>query len=214
MTALMSRTLHSRLGRASASLAVLASMASAPLPAVASAQHGGGGPPLVTKSPTEASQYDFLLGQWDLTVKPQASGLAQRIHGGPKLQGTWKGWRAIDGWGVEDELRIVDASGNPLALTHFVRVYDATAKHWKVAAVEAYRGRITTSSAEWKGTEMVASSEGTDEEGKAFISRTRIFALTPTSFTYRSDRSFDGGKKWEEGILTIEARRVSASAPR
>src|SRR4051812_8219158 len=100
-----------------------------PLAQSAGAQHGGAAAPMRT-APTEAKQFAFLIGEFDLVVKPAASGLAQKIHGVPKMVGTWKGWRALDGFGVEDELRITDASGNPRVLAHAVRYYDATAHHW------------------------------------------------------------------------------------
>jgi hypothetical protein len=183
-------------------------------PAAARAQHSGAASALVTKAPKEASQYEFLLGTWSLTVKPLAVGLGQKIHGVPKLGGTWKAWRALDGWGVEDELRIVDASGNPMALSLFVRVYDAAARHWVVTGIDAYHGKATSSVAEWKDGGMFATAEGTDADGKPFLSRVRIAGITPTAFKYTQDRSFDGGKTWEEGFLTIDAKRTAAAAER
>lgn len=173
-------------------------------------QHGAS----VVRAPREASQYDFLIGQWELTVKPKAVGLAARVHGVPKLTGTWKAWRALDGWGIEDELRIVDASGNPQALTHHVRVYDMSARRWVISAVDAYRQRVTRSTAQWSGNAMVVSGEGTDAEGKAYSTRTRITAVTPSSFRYQQDRSSNGGKSWDEATLVIEAKRVASVAPR
>jgi hypothetical protein len=61
---------------------------------------------------------------------------------------------------------------------------------------------------------MNQSSRGTDEQGKAYLTRTRFYDITPTSFRFRQDRSSDEGKTWTEGILAIEAKRVAASAPR
>ena len=184
------------------------------LPGIVVGQHAGGAPPLVTRAPAEASQYDFLVGQWELTVKPQATTLAARIHGMPKMSGTWKAWRALDGWGIEDELRIVDASGNAQAFTHFTRMYDPTAKHWEVSAVDPYHARITAYTAEWRGNEMVGTAQGTDADGKPYLTRTRVFSIAANSFRYQQDRSTDGGKSWAEGVLTIEAKRVAAAAPR
>jgi hypothetical protein len=193
------------------SLAVIGFVAPSLTPCAA--QHGGGPPP-VTTAPREASQYDFLIGQWELAVKPEATTLAAKIHGMPKLTGTWKAWRALDGWGVEDALRIVDASGNPLAMTQFVRVYNAAAHQWALTAVEAYHGRITTSTARWTGAGMESTARITDEDGKPFLSRTRVYKITPTSFRYQQDRSNDDGKTWSEGVLTIDAKRTAATAPR
>jgi len=184
------------------------------VPAQLVAQHAGGAQPTSTRAPKEATQYDFLVGQWELSVRPTVSGLAARLHGVPKMGGSWKAWRALEGWGVEDELRVVDESGNPRTLTHFVRVYDATARTWRIAAVDAYRGTVTQSTAEWSGSGFEANGGGgTDNDGKAYSSRSRIFGITPTSFTYVQERSFDAGNKWDV-TLKIEAKRVAASAPR
>ena len=181
--------------------------------AMAQAQHGGGAP-TVRGAPAEAAQFAFLVGQWDLTVRPAASGLAQKIHGVPKLVGTWKAWRAFDGFGVEDEMRISDESGNPKALSHAMRYYDAAAKHWSTTSLDVYRGVFTSSTAEWRDGAMTVMSRGTDADGKPYVSRARYSDITPTSFRFRQDKSEDGGSSWKEGVLTIEAKRVAATASR
>ena len=191
----------------------LALLAATTLPLVAAAPVQQHQP--ATRPPREASQYDFLVGQWELTVTPKVSSLAARIHGVPRLRGSWKAWRALDGWGIVDELRIVDESGNPQGFTHFVRVYDATAKRWTISSVDVYRQQLARSTAQWQGSEMVTTSDvATDTDGKAYTTRTRVTAITPTSFRYQQDRSYDAGKTWEEGRLVITAKRVAATAAR
>lgn len=179
----------------------------------AAAQHGHGAPPSFT-APAEASQYDFLIGQWELVAAPYVPGLAARIHGSPKLPGIWKAWRSLDGFGIEDETRFTDESGNPRGFTLCVRVYDAKARHWNLASVDAYRATIVTSTGEWKNGEMHQTGGGTDAEGRAYVSRTRFHSITPTSFRFQQDRSYDDGKSWTEGFLKIEAKRVAATAAR
>jgi len=183
------------------------------LSTTAGAQHGGGGPGLQS-APAEAAQFAFLVGQWELVVKPNASTLAMKIHGVPKLAGTWKAWRAFDGFGVEDELRITDASGNPRSLSHAMRYYDSAAKRWTTSTLDVYRGVFTTSTANWRDGKMTVTSRGVDGEGKAYVARATYSDITPTSFRFRQDRSMDDGQTWTEGILTIDAKRVAASASR
>ena len=179
------------------------------------AQHSGGAAPaLATTPPKEAAQYDFLVGQWDLAVKMAPVSLATRIHGMPKLVGTWKAWRALRGFGIEDEIEITDDAGNPRGLTTSIRIYDPGLKRWTISALDVYRARFTTLAAEWKDGEMVISSDGTDPEGKPYRSRVRLYAITPTSFKYQQDRSSDGGKTWKEAVLRMEATRTAAVAPR
>jgi hypothetical protein len=178
------------------------------------AQHtvAGGTPPSRT-APREATQFDFLVGQWELDVRVPATGLAQRIHGTPRILGTWKAWRAFDGWGIEDEMRLMDASGNPMNLLHGLRVYDAAAHGWSCTGLDVYRARFTSSTAEWGDGTMTLTGRGTDAEGRAQVTRTRFSDITPTSFKWRQERSTDDGRTWTEA-LRLEAKRVAATAPR
>jgi hypothetical protein len=180
-------------------------------PASAVAQHGT---PQQAAAPAEARQHDFLVGQWELVVKVPAAGLAQKIHGTPRLVGTWKAWRAFEGFGIEDELRITDAAGNPVSLSHAMRYYDRAARAWSVALLDVYRGKLSIATEEWKDARMTQSSRGTDQEGKPALFRSRFFDITPASFRWQQDRSTDDGKTWTEGTLRIDAKRVDASAPR
>ncbi len=178
-------------------------------------QHGSGNtasPP--TSAPAEAKQFDFLIGQWELEVKPKVNSLAAMIHGAPKLVGSWKAWRGFDGFGVEDELRIVDASGNPMSLNQALRVYDRNQNRWTIVGLDVYRARVSNSTAQWQGGEMRVDGNGTDSEGKPYLSRTRYFAIAPDAFRMQQDRSSDNGQTWDEAMLVIEAKRVAATATR
>lgn len=179
------------------------------------AQRGGAAASPIPAVPKEAAQFDFLVGQWDLTVKVPAPSLAVRIHGGmPKLMGTWKAWRGLDGFGIEDELRITDEAGNARGFGHTVRYFDPATRRWATMGLDVYRGRTTAGSAEWNGTEMTGTGTGTDADGKPSLTRSRWFDITPTGFKFQQDRSSDGGKTWTEGALRIEARRAAAQPAR
>ena len=177
------------------------------------AQHGAAAPaPPATTAPAEARQFDFLIGQWELEVKPKVSSLAAMIHGAPKLVGAWKAWRELDGFGVEDELRIVDASGNPTSLNRALRVFDRSQNRWNIVALDVYRARASNSTAQWKAGEMHLEGNGIDGEGKPYLSRTRYFDITPKAFQMQQDRSYDNGQTWDEATLTISAKRAAAAA--
>ena len=178
------------------------------------AQRGGAVAASPTIAPKEGSQFDFLIGQWEVVTKPLAKTLGQRIHGVQKLPGVWKAWRALDGWGIEDELRLTDASGNPRLLTHTVRFFDSNARKWNLSTIDVYQGIVTASSAELKGKAMIVSSQGRQADGGAYLSRGSFTNITAQTFMYRLDRSYDNGKSWTEGFTTIEAKRTAAMAPR
>ncbi|MEP6730805.1 MAG: hypothetical protein ABJE10_09210 [bacterium] len=177
------------------------------------AQHAGGAQS-VRMPPSEVAQFAFLVGEWELSVHPAMPSLIAKLHGVPKLVGTWKGWRAFDGFGIEDEMRITDESGNPRALSHAMRYYDASTKRWSTSSLDVYRGAFTASTAEWRDGTMTVMSHGTNGEGKPTVSRAKYYDITPTSFRFRQDRLSDDGKSWTEGVLTIDAKRVAAVAPR
>jgi hypothetical protein len=168
----------------------------------------------VSTAPAEARQFDFLIGQWELEVKPKVGSLVAMIHGTPKLVGTWKAWRGFDGFGVEDELRISDASGNPMSLNQALRAYDRAQARWNVVGLDVYRSHVSNSTARWQGGEMHVEGKGVDGEGKSYASRTRYFDIAPDHFRMQQDRSYDDGQTWDEAALMIEAERTASAATR
>jgi len=165
-------------------------------------------------APSEVAQFDFLIGQWDIEVTPKVNGLVAMIHGTPHLFGSWKAWRAFDGFGVDDEVRVVDGGGNPVNLSRALRVYDAKAHRWAVETLDVYAARFSAATAQWQGGEMHGTSSGSMPDGKAYLSRTRFYEIAPDHFKMSQDRSYDKGASWDEGAITISARRVAAKAPR
>jgi hypothetical protein len=182
------------------------------LTSLAHAQHAGGA--AAAAVPAEAAQFDFLVGQWELEVTPKVSGLGAMIHGAPKLVGSWKAWKAFDGYGLDDELRIVDASGNPLSLNYAQRIFDAKAKRWLVSGLDVYRARFGSSSGAWQDGEMRLEGSGQSNDGKPMLTRTRFMEISADRFKMRQDRSYDNGASWEEGTLTVIAKRASRKAAR
>lgn len=162
----------------------------------------------------QEKQFDFLLGQWEVDVRPKVSGIAAAIHGAPKLTGTWKAWRVLDGLAIEDELRIVDASGNPISLTHGMRIYSKADRRWKTGLIDAYRAGFSESSGEAAGAEIVLTGRGVDSEGHPVTTRVRYSDIGPNGFRMQQDRSSDEGKTWAEAVLTIVAKRTGAAPPR
>ena len=193
---------------------LVAALASSLFTVTASAQQGGGAGRTAPAPPAAARQFDFLIGQWDLDVRPAVSGLAARIHGAPKFRGSWKAWRAFDGWGIEDELRILDTGGDLRSISHALRVYDQTAARWSLTTLDVLRARFNASSATWSSKEMVATAPGRDQDGKAHLVRARFFEIAANGFRYEQSRSYDNGKTWENPTLKITAKRTAAAAAR
>ncbi|WP_038617058.1 hypothetical protein [Dyella jiangningensis] len=163
-----------------------------------------------TPSAPELHQFDFLLGQWQVKGEAKVGGLIALIHGAPKLAGSWKAWRAADGKTIEDELRLTDASGNPMSTVQFTRTFSREENCWKITGLDAAVGRAQPSTGHWQDGEMVVIGNTTDHEGKHYRSRTHFNAITPTGFRMVQDRSYDEGKTWETAFVTLEAIRMGS----
>jgi hypothetical protein len=95
-----------------------------------------------------------------------------------------------------------------------MRFYDAAQRKWTLTTLDVYRARHAMATAEMRGSEMTVASYGRDGEGNAYVQRARFHDVTPNSFRFTADRSFDKGKTWDTDVLKIEARRVAAAATR
>ncbi|WP_130618686.1 hypothetical protein [Dyella amyloliquefaciens] len=161
-----------------------------------------------TANAAELHQFDFLLGQWQVKGEVKVGGLVALIHGMPKLTGNWKAWHAVDGRGIEDELRLTDPSGNPLSSVQSTRIFSREENCWKITVLDAREGRAQPSTGHWQDGEMVVIGSGTDHEGKRYRSRTHFNAITSTGFHMVQDRSYDEGKTWETAFVTLNAIRT------
>ncbi len=168
-------------------------------------------PASASSIPAEARQFDFLLGLWQIEVRPKVSGLVALIHGTPRLAGTWKAWRAADSLGIEDNVRVADGSGNPITSDRSHRTWVKSEGRWRINGVDTAHGRSSTAIAAWRGGEMHVDGQFIDAEGVRTLTRTRYYDITANAFHWQQDRSEDNGKSWEEAALTIDARRLPAS---
>lgn len=164
--------------------------------------------------PAEARQFDFLLGRWTIEVHPKVSSLVAMFHGAPRFTGSWQAMRSVDGLGVDDEMRLVDGSGNPISLTRAHRGWAAAEKRWKISGMDVLRKHSTESTAQWIGGEMNVSGHSTDPDGTQQLTRTRYFKITPNSFRMQQDLSGDNGKTWDEATVVIDATRVPTAVSR
>lgn len=156
----------------------------------------------------EARQFDFLIGQWKVSGEAKTSGLLALIHGTPKLVGNWKAWRVA--YGIEDELTLTDASGNPISAVHFTRSFSREENCWKITSRNSHGGSASPATARLQDNEMLVMGSGTSSKGKHYRSRTHYSAITPVSFRMVQDRSYDEGKTWEDAALTLDVRRTGS----
>jgi len=154
-------------------------------------------------APVETAQFDFIVGSWNCTtkfMKPDASGYAEG-------KARWIGYYILDGWAIQDDWIGVRPDGGESHGTN-VRSFNPRTGTWDNRWLAAGSLEFKYFESEQVGDTMVMiGGEGKDGRG-AFIDRNVFHDITADHWSWRKDRSYDGGETWIEGIGFIEATRV------
>ena len=146
-----------------------------------------------------------MVGTWNCTTKSLRPD-------GTFVEGKalWKGYFILDGWAIQDDWTSLDAAGKPQFHGTNIRSFNAELGKWECRW-------LPTGSLEWKhflswkdGETMVMEGEGRDQRG-AFVDRNTFSNIGKDRWSWKKDRSYDGGKTWINGVSFIEATRVPES---
>lgn len=151
--------------------------------------------------PAEASQFDYLIGDWTFVAQSKSPNTP------PTYEGRWTARRAFDGFGIVDEWRVLTPDGATAYLGFTARVFDRESMTWKLQFLNVRAGRWSTQHAVFRDGEMHLWWEEQDADGRPFTARVRYFDIQPDSFRWEMDRSYDGGASWIEDFLTMTVRR-------
>lgn len=155
----------------------------------------------------ETAQFDFFIGEWESRYKV----LVDPSNGvySPEVRGHWKAWYGWDGYAIYDDwvqVGIPVTNSGPA-----VRSYDPLNKKW----VMHYIPVNTPASGVWqmigefddKG-ELHAEMKALDGQGREFLQRVHFVNIEQDHFSWRSDRSYDGGQTWVEDWGVGENKRI------
>ncbi len=149
--------------------------------------------PLFAAPPAPENDFDYLLGDWEFTANSKQWG---------KFHGLWSAVRLEEGQ-ILDEYRIVDDDGKTIYVTTTLRNYNKALNRWELIGADAGNGLQDFGTAKREGAEMhIEQKFGTS------LWRIRYHDIKADRFSWAADRSLDGGKTWETGHQTIEARRI------
>ena len=152
----------------------------------------------------EARVFDRLVGTWDCAYSFHGDDGSVRDSSG-ELRFGW----TLDGHALQDLwISYPDHAGEERTIGTSVRFFDAQAGKWRVIFVAPAQGAITT-------------VEGGAEEGRIVLRGTSASGgllrwsfndIRPDSFTWRGEKSLDGGKTWrlrEEHRMTRRSQRAT-----
>ncbi|MBI2770956.1 MAG: hypothetical protein HYX47_15130 [Burkholderiales bacterium] len=157
-------------------------------------------------APPEASQFDFLIGDWDV----EATRLKE--DGAPLLRYT-AAWNAVHlngGRMVMDDFRALGPAGQPVSSFVTLRTYSESTQRWEFVGLQALQPPFPM---EWHGAfvdgEMLLDASGKGPQGQLVKTKIRFFDIAAGSFSWESSMSLDGGTRWKK-TAQLQATRKSA----
>lgn len=137
----------------------------------------------------EASQFDFWLGEWELTWPAEQWG----GKAGERGRGTNTITKILDDCIVQEAFRFPAGKFDG----HSVSAFSTKKKLWQQTWVDNQGGYLLFTG-EFNDGQMELRTEPSEREGKTFISRMVFRNITKNSLDWDWQRSEDGGKTWQD----------------
>jgi hypothetical protein len=155
--------------------------------------------------PKEASQFDFLLGEWQArTTRFRPNG--SEIGG---YAGTWCARHLHDARMVLDEFTARLDDGSEISYMATLRTFSTATQRWEMTFLIAHQPQLINSfSGAFDAGEMRLEGSGRTLAGEPVLARVRFFDITPTSFQWENRVSLDGGTTWYRDS-SISAHRAA-----
>ena len=133
----------------------------------------------------QQKQFDFWVGEWDLTWSGEGQGKAG--HGSNSIQ------RTLDGCVVQEKF----SGGDSMTLRGMsVSTFDARAGKWKQTWVDN-EGEYLDFTGEFRDGRMILAREAVRPDGTKVQQRMVFKNITPRELDWSWERSLDGGKTWQ-----------------
>ena len=142
--------------------------------------------------------FDYLLGDWEFTSVSKQYGPGR---------GFWSAIR-LPGGELMDEFRVVSDTGETYHVTATIRAYNAAWDRWDLVSMGGAGGLQDVGKGQRVGQEVhIEQTFGATGEHPSVL-RIRYYDIQLNRFSWRADRSIDGGKTWIADDQRIEAHRV------
>ena len=145
------------------------------------------------------ADFDYLLGDWEFTSESKEYG---------KGRGFWSAMRIAEGAQIFDEYRVVSDEGETWYASSTIRSYNAVLDQWELISAEQGTGLQNFGTAHRTGDEIHIEQKFGVMGTRPSILRITYYNIKPDSFSWKADRSLDGGKTWGLDDMKIEARRI------
>lgn len=153
-------------------------------------------------APPETAQFDFLVGERHCTtqnMRPDGT-----LQDGPSA--TWTGYYILGGFAIQDDW-VRPGPDDTLFRGTNIRSFDPRTGKWDNRWLAAGSQQWKYYESEQVGDTMVMTGgAGVDAMDRAFLDRNTFHDTGAHGFSWRKDRSYDGGETWIEGVSVIHCR--------
>jgi hypothetical protein len=146
-----------------------------------------------------ARQFDFWLGEWDLTWPAEQAG----GDPGQTMTGTNHISKLFGHCAIEENFATDDRS----FLGRSLSVYDEKTATWRQTWVDS-AGAYLSFTGGMDGDAMLLSTEPVEEDDDVVVNRMVFTDISPVSLFWRWQKSTDGGATWSD-LWTITYKRRS-----
>ena len=155
--------------------------------------------------PEEASQFDFLIGDWSVSaLRYDAPGTVRS-----RFQARWRAEYLHEKRMLLDDFTVVSPSGEELSSFLTLRTYARASGRWEIAGLAALQPGMD---GRWNGhavgAEMHCAAEIRMANQSVLHSRERFHAIERDQFLWESRISHDDGKSWTL-VSSLIASRVN-----
>ncbi len=151
---------------------------------------------------SEFKKMDFLIGKWEYnasSLMPDGSYQPQTFYSEASY--------IFGGNALKDDFKFKDANGALITYGSTIRSFDAKTKKWRMVWYNYNLSFVTKMEGEYIDGEFHFSGEGADEEGE-YIERITFYDISEDQYSWKSDKSYDGGKTWLAKFFSYTAKRI------
>lgn len=145
---------------------------------------------------------DFFIGEWELTTK------ASRPDGSVMMgKARTKAYYILDQAAIQDDFFALDPNDNVVFRGTSIRSYNRQSGKYQIVWVMPGVNGITDISGVMSNGKLVTTGKGYDGNGE-FLERFEYYNIKADSYSFKMDRSYDGGKTWLINFSSFDAKKV------
>lgn len=145
---------------------------------------------------------DFFIGEWELVTK------ASRPDGSVAIgKARTKAYYTLDKAAIQDDFYALDPNDNVVFRGTSIRSYNRQTGKYQIVWVMPGVNGMTDISGVMANGKLVTTGKGYDDRGE-FLERFEYYNIKPDRYSFKMDRSYDGGNTWLTNFSTFEAKRV------